>query len=285
MQVVVAGGTGYLGQAVQRALLQRGHRVKVIGRRGGVLPGAALCVGDVRSMDLVVPLTGADAVVHLVGIIQEVPRDGITFEMMHSEVTRRIVRVMSVLGISRMIYVSALGTRAHAKSRYHQTKWEAERIVADSADMRYTIVRPSLLFGGGAPFFRMLAAQVRLPVTPVPGDGSGVMQPVWREDVARAIAAMLEDEAAVGQTLEIGGPERYTLNQLYDHMGRLAGKAAVRKVHIPLGPLAGVVGWGERLPGFPVTRDQLAMLGEDNVTDDVRWHRYVPEPARLGDDL
>src|SRR5437016_11869898 len=89
-------------------------------------------------------LTGVQAVIHLVGIISEVSRS--TFENVHTQGARNVVAAAQAAGVKRFIHMGALGTRLHASSRYHQTKWAAEEAVRASG-LDYTIFRPSLIYG------------------------------------------------------------------------------------------------------------------------------------------
>ncbi len=282
MKVVVTGASGYVGAAVLERLAVSGHQIKAIARhRNAEAPGDTHWVlGDVRDMDLVEPLKGADAVIHLIGIIREIPRDRVTFELMHVGTTQRVLAAMAASGVGRLVHMSALGTRAHAVSTYHRTKWEAEQLVAAS-HLDATIVRPSLMFGGHPPFFDLLGQLSRLPGVPVPGDGKTLFQPVSRQDVAELMVRILEDSASFGLTLEMGGPDRLTLNELFDFMARRNGRVSKPpKLHVPLG----LVGMAARLSSvlpIPITPDQLAMLTEPNTTDDTRWHHWVAEPQTL----
>ncbi len=274
MNVVLVGGTGYVGSAVQAALLSRGHQVKVIARHGRVLDGARLVPGDVRDMDLVTPFIDADAVINLVGIIKEVPAENITFDVMHVETVRRIITAMSATHVHRLIHMSALGTRPGAKARYHRTKWIAEDLITHTTGLHYTITRPSLLFGGGAPFFKMLQSQVKLPVTPIPGPGTSLFQPIFRGDVANFLALCVDTPETIGQTYEMGGPETLTLNALYDRVAKAIGKPHITPWHIPYGLMMRLAKVGQNLPGFPVSVDQLMMLAENNATEDRRWEKF-----------
>lgn len=285
MRVAVTGASGYLGSAVQIALLEAGHMVTAISRSGRAVPGARGVAADVTAADLTAAFLRHDAVVHLVGIIREDPAAGVTFERLHVEATRRVATTAASTGITRVVMVSALGTAPDAPGRYFKTKWQAETVLRSQCPTA-TIVRPSLLFGGAAPFFQMLRQLARQPVVPVPGPGTTRFDPVARRDVARALAAMVNDPEADGAVYEVGGPRRYTLDGLIDLAAAVNGRATpVPKWHMPLGWLQPVVRALEGFSAFPVTTDQLAMLNRDNITDDIRWHRWVPEPEAPGRDL
>jgi NADH dehydrogenase len=286
MRVAVTGASGYVGRAVVAALVAEGHEVVAVSRHPRLGdPGHGLGL-DVVSDDLRPAFSSADAVVHLVGIIREQPDAGVTFERLHVEATQRVLDAVRQSNVSRLVHMSALGTSARGGSAYFETKWRAEEAVR-GAWPSATIVRPSLMFGGGADFFKTLAGLARNPVVPVPGDGRTPFDPVARADVARALALIVSDDGAQGGTFEIGGPERFTLNQLIDRVGQAAfgRRPPLPKFHMPLRALRPLVAFGERVPAFPLTRDQLDMLGIPNTTNDTRWHRWVPDPQRLDRDL
>lgn len=285
MNVVLVGGTGYVGTAVQKSLLARGHQVKVIARHGSAEPGARFVPGDVQDMDLVTPFIDADAVINLVGIIKEIPAEHITFERMHLETVRRIISAMSATKVYRLVHMSALGTRPKAKARYHRTKWVAEDLITHTTRLDYTIARPSLLFGGGAPFFKMLASQARLPVTPIPGPGTSLFQPIYRDDVAHFLALAVDTPETIGQTYEMGGPETMTLNALYERVALGLGKSHITPWHIPYGLMMRLARIGQNLPGFPVSVDQLLMLAENNATEDRRWEKFCRPITPLQSDF
>ncbi|PSR32116.1 MAG: complex I NDUFA9 subunit family protein [Sulfobacillus benefaciens] len=280
MQIVVLGGTGYVGRAVQEALLMQGHHVKVIARHGFRDPNIQFVSGDVRDMDLMSPFDGADAIINLIGIIEEHPAQKVTFELMHVEVVRRVISAMSAAHVYRLVHMSALGTRPGARSRYHKTKWIAEDLIRHTSGLHYTIIRPSLLFGGGAPFFKMLQSQAKWPITPIPGSGTTEFDPVFHTDVGQFVAMAAECDETIGETFEVGGPDRFTLNALYQKAAVSVGKHGITPWHISYRFMMNMARIGENLPGFPVSVDQLLMLGENNTTNDHRWTKWV-KPTRL----
>jgi len=290
-RIFVTGATGFVGHAVVRALLAHGFLVRCLVRPGSeaALKGFESIdrvPGDVLEPDkLAASVEGCGALVHLVGIIREHRTRGITFDRLHTQATANMLAVAHEAGVKRYIQMSAVGTRPNATSRYHQTKWQAEEVVRASA-LDWTIIRPSLIYGPGDEFVSVLARMIRrLHVMPVLGDGQYRVQPVAVEHVAEGFARALQLPRTVAQTYEVGGPEACRFVDLLDQIGLALGARKVRKVHVPLGlmkAMSRAVGW---LPFFPVTRDQLIMLEEGNVTDPGRFYadlEITPVPLAHG---
>lgn len=272
-RVFLTGGTGFVGRAVIRALRSHGFGVRCLVRPGSEgalrgLEGIERVPGDaLRPEGLAASVEGCRALIHLVGIIRERRRRGVTFERLHAEATANMLRVAEAAGTSRFVHMSALGTRAGARSRYHRSKWEAEEAVRRSPT-EWTIFRPSVIYGPGDGFVSMLARLIRwLPVVPVIGDGRYRLQPVAVEQVAEGFACALLRPESVGRVFEAGGPRPYAFTEILDLIGAALGKTKVRKLHLPVELLRPLVRLLEPLPFFPLTSDQLLMLQEDNVCD------------------
>ncbi len=289
--VFVTGGTGFVGRAVVGALLADGHRVRCLVRPGseGRLPrrdGVEPVAGDATTpVGLADAVRGADAVVHLVGIIREFPARGITFERLHTRATEHVVGAAREAGARRFLHMSSLGTGPAARSLYHRTKWAAEQAVRASG-LEWTIFRPSVIFGPGDGFVSLIARLVRwFPVVPVIGDGQNRFQPVAVADVAEGFARALERPATVGQTFEVGGPHAYTFDEIVDEVAAALGRRRVPKLHHPVGLMAPVVRVLEHVPLFPLTSDQLLMLSEGSTCDPGPFTRafdVTPVPFEAG---
>jgi uncharacterized protein YbjT (DUF2867 family) len=151
---------------------------------------------------------------------------------------------------------------------YFAAKWEMERTLEESGLDR-VIFRPSFVFGkdgGVLPTFVRLARLA--PVTPIVGPGTQRLQPIWVEDVAEYHAAAIALPAAANRTFELGGPDAPTWNEFWDRLKRVLGSRRP-SVHLPIGLMRAQAALTEKLPGAPVTRDQLTMLalGDNVVTD------------------
>ena len=270
MRIFIAGGTGFVGGHVRQALLERGHKIKLlVHKRGtGRQPGIEEVEGDVTVLEsFAEALKGCDATINLVGIIREHPRRGVTFERLHVEATRNVIAAAKRVGIKRHLQMSALGAKAESSSGYFHSKYQAEKEVQRSG-LDFTIFRPSIIFGPKDDFINKLAGLMRtLPAMPVIGDGTYQLQPISADDVARCFASALEQPETIGQAYELCGPDRMSYNTLLDSIAHVLKKGNVIKIHNPLPLMQLVVPVLQHLPFFPITSDQISMLVQGNTCD------------------
>ena len=290
--VTVFGGSGFIGRYAARELVKKGWRVRVACRNvntaGDVrlagTPGwVDIVQANVRNRDSVVrALDGADAVVNLVGILFE--KGPQTFESSQRDGAALLAEVAAEKGISRFVQISAIGADSASGSDYARTKGEAEQAVRDAVPTA-TILRPSIVFGPEDEFFNRFAALASsapmsiFPVMPAIGGGKTCFQPVYAGDVADAIAVAVDDAGTAGKTYELGGPRRYTFNEIYDVVLSTIDRKRFKLplpffVAKPMGYLIAAV-WRYMPPfcwGFlgepPITADQVELLKTDNVVAD-----------------
>lgn len=283
--VLILGGSGFVGRALCEQLTRRlgaDVRITVPTRRRAhardlqSLPGVTIVQADVFN-DLATLLPGHDAVVNLIAILQG---NAAAFEHVHVELPRRIAAAMNAAGVRRLVHVSALGVSEHAPSRYLRSKAAGEavlQVAAQTHPLDLTLLRPSLVFGDGDKSVNLFARLQRLfPLMPL-GGADARLQPVWVQDLARALVEVLLRREAIGQTYEIAGPRELTLGELVRLAGRAVGHE--RAVLSLPGPLASLQALAmECLPGEPLlSRDNLASLTVPNVPSG-----QLPGPADLG---
>lgn len=295
MKVLVTGGTGFVGTHLVNRLLHRGHAVTVLARdprktRNRYNRPVETTAGDVLDRPSVAAAAaGHEAIVHLVGVINE--KGSQTFDRMHREATENVVAAAKTAGVRRYLHMSAMGSSEDSPSAYGRTKAAGEKAVRASG-LDWTIFRPSIVFGQGDGFVSLLAPIVRgnPGFIPVIGPGTTRFQPVAIEDVARVFADALEKPETAGRSFEVGGPEIFTLNDIYREIAAAVGKPGKRLVHLPLWygrVLATAFEWLARRGVFadpPLTRDQLKSLGRDNAADTSatvavfggEWKRFRP---------
>ncbi len=286
MNILVLGGSGFVGRALLEALQRAGHRATVPTRSArqarelGPLPGVTVLRGDVLNQAGLLErlLPGHDAVVNLIAILQG---DAARFERVHVQWPHRLGAACVAAGVPRLIHVSALGV-AHgdieqAPSLYLRSKARGELTLQSIAGLQTTVLRPSVIFGARDRFLNLFAGLQRLsPLLPLAGSQAR-FQPVWVGDVAAAILACLDDLETIGKTYELAGPRVYSLRELVQFAGGLAGCAR------PVLPLPGPLAWLqalalECLPGEPLmSRDNLASMQVPNVASG-----QLPGLERLG---
>lgn len=271
-RVTVIGGSGFLGCRLVQRLADRGLQVLVPTRNRErakreliVLPTVDVVRADVHATAALERLlAGSDAVVNLVGILHRSRRQ--SFERVHVELPLAIAQACRRTGVRRLLHMSALNAARDAPSDYLRSKGEGEARLLEVAgeDLQVTVFRPSVIFGAGDSFLSMFARLQRLLPIMLLGSPRARFQPVWVEDVARALAAALDERETFGHAYELCGPKVYTLRDLVELAGRLSGHA--RPV-IGLGPRASY--WQAALlelsPVKLITRDNVRSMSIDNV--------------------
>lgn len=269
-RILVTGATGFVGNAVVESLIENGYQPVALVREGSeskLKCDAEIVHGDVLDKEsLIKALEGVYAVIHLVGIIREYPKKGVTFENMHHIATNNIVEACKTAGIKRYVHMSANGTRADAVSMYHKTKYEAEETVRHSG-LTYTIFRPSLIYGQDDSFINMLAGYMKgTPVFTYFGDGSYPMAPIYVKDVADCFAKSIDAPQTNGMIYPLCGEKVYTYKEVLKLVGKALGKNIIL-MPVPEFAISLSISIFGKTDWFPITRDQFIMLTEGNTCD------------------
>lgn len=283
MKVSVIGGTGFVGSYVVDRLVSAGHTPRLLVRPDstGRVEQPARCEiveGDVRDQGAVTQaVSGADAVIYLIGLLRELPAHGVTFEEMHLRGVERSILAALDQGVRRFLLMSANGVRPDGTA-YQRTKYQGEEALRASG-LDWTIFRPSVIFGeprGRMEFCTQLKREIIDSPLPAPlfypgllpfGAGRFELAPVSVEDVAEAFAQSLARPETIGHSLQLCGPDPLTWKQILATIASAVGKT---KLVLPVSALAlkTVATLFDRQPWFPVTRDQLTMLMAGNTCDE-----------------
>jgi NADH dehydrogenase len=273
--VTVFGGAGFLGRHLVRALLKRGWRVRAAVRRPdlaghlqplGMIGWVQPVQANLRyrwSVDRAV--TGADAVVNLVAILNESGRQ--RFDAVHAFGARAVAEATRKAGIDKLIHVSASGADPQSNSAYGRSKAAGEAAVFETMP-EATVFRPSIMFGPEDHFFNRFAGLARiLPALPLFGGGHTRFEPVFVGDVASAIADAIEGKVKPGAVYEAGGPEVKTFREC---MEIVLAEIERSRLLIPV-PWALALAKAHVLQLLPkplLTVDQVRQLQVDNVVSD-----------------
>jgi uncharacterized protein YbjT (DUF2867 family) len=269
--VVLFGGGGFLGRRLVDRLSAESVTVRVAVRhpeparielRSLGFDRVMVVYADVRDQGSVeAAIAGADAVVDAVSAYVE--KGGVTFEAVHVRGAENMAREAIAAGVARFVLVSGIGADRYSSSPYIRSRGRGE-VMVQQAFPSATIVRPGAMFGPGDALFATLAELARLlPVLPLIGGGTR-LQPVFVEDVAKAITNILSDPGTVGQTYELAGPRVYTLRELVNMTLQLMGKRRLL-VAVPFAVAEIQARLFEFLPNPPLTTGQVDLLKVDNV--------------------
>lgn len=273
--ICIPGGTGFVGRHLAARLTSAGYRLRIPTRHPDrhrdlrVLPGVELVEADIHQPRVLESLfSDCQAVINLVGILNERGHDGSGFRRVHVELPRKIVDACHARGVRRLLHMSALGAQDTPETSFYlRTKAEGENLVHLMAGdgLAVTSFRPSVIFGPGDSFLNRFARLLRrVPgVFPLACPGAR-FQPVYVGDVARAFHDALHEESRFGQRIDLCGPRIYTLRELIAYTARLIG---VRRLILPLPDWAARLQAGvlEHVPGKPFSVDNYRSLQTDSV--------------------
>ncbi len=272
--ILLIGGSGFLGGHVAHRLAALGHRITVPTRHRErarhllVLPTAEVVETDVHDAAVLAGLVaGQDAVINLVGVLHS--RHGLPygpdFARAHVDLPRKIAAACAAARVRRLVHVSALNADPKGPSQYLRSKGEGEAVLrAAGADLDLTILRPSVIFGPEDAFLNLFVRLQRVaPLMPL-GNPQARFQPVFVEDVAQAVVASLDRRDAFGDAYCCCGPQVYTLKELVRYAGELAGcrRPVIRLPEALARIQAGLL---ELLPNPPLSVDNLDSMDADSV--------------------
>ncbi|MBO0777927.1 MAG: complex I NDUFA9 subunit family protein [Ktedonobacteraceae bacterium] len=274
--ILITGATGYIGRHLVARLVAQGERprclVRDVQRAANILPvdNVDLVQGDTTQAEtLPSAVQGVDTIVHAAFVTADrKQRPGSNYEETNVHGTRKLVDAAQAAGVKRMIEISGLGTRPDKPGSYMQGRYLAEQAVIESG-LDWTIIRPSVLFGKGAPFIRGLVDLIHsAPLVPLIGGGKVMFQPIYVEDVVSIIVQVLrEPDRTANKIYTIGGPNYYSFTQVIDALLE-ATHTRRPKVYAPI-PLVGVgaAAMEAVLPRPPLTRAAMTLFSFDNTTD------------------
>ena len=227
--ILVTGGTGFIGRALTRHLVDGGYSVRLLIRPSPNSPSISTNTPvevAISSLDdergLRAAMVGVDAVFHLVGAEWR----GVHADLVKTDIqsTQEIIRAAIDAGVQRFFYVSHLGSNRASAYPVFKAKAIAEEYIRHSG-LDYTILRSGILFGPNDGFSTGIAKL--LASVPIlfflPGEGNTLIQPFWVEDLATCLTWTLEDSSTRNQVIEVGGPEYITFRQTVETIMKITG--------------------------------------------------------------
>lgn len=294
MKVLIAGGTGFVGRYIARALLDAGHAVTILSRhpeqtiRVALLAGADAIWGDATDpTTLRGSLKGFDAAIAVVTFPTypaEVPRRGLTFDRYDRQATENLVRAAEADGVARFLYISGAGADPSSDRTWYRAKGHAETTLRASS-LEWAIVRPSWAYGREDRALNRFVQIARLsPIVPRLGVAEQRIQPVFIGDIGAVVARIFERDDAWQRVYELGGPEVLTMHEVIETMLDVTGrKRLIVPVPVPLLKLG--VAPLLALPKPPMTPGGIDFAVQDglvDLTEVTKTLEFEPRTLRAG---
>jgi NADH dehydrogenase len=286
--ILVTGGTGFVGKALIRHLVEMGHPVRTLIRPSPRSPGlprgvpvdvAVSSLKDERGLRAA--MVGIDVVFHLASGEWSGPRAS----LMEIDIqgTRAVIEAAKDAGVERIFYVSHLSADRASAYPLLKAKAIAEEFIRRSK-IDYTIVRSAILFGPNDGFTTGLARLMSaMPfIFLMPGSGDVQLQPLWVEDLVTCLAWSMDEPETRNLTVDVGGPEYLSLRQISELVMAETGLRR-RLVSFPPPYLRGMTVVLESLfPGLPVSVYWLDYLAVNRTTSlDTMPRTFNLMPARM----
>lgn len=222
--VLVAGGTGFVGRRLVRALHEAGVAVRVMTRRPERYDGPGEAVaGDVHDpASLPAALQGCRAAYYLVHSL-----DSPDFERLDSAAARSFGGAAGEAGLRQIVYLGGLGRDDDVLSAHLRSRREVEGLLGGDG-VPVTTLRAGIVVGHGGISWEMTRQLVEhLPAMVTPRWVTTRTQPIAVDDVVRYLLGVLGEERALGRVFEIGGPEVLRYSSMLQRVAAIEGRSLV----------------------------------------------------------
>ncbi len=289
-KICVLGGTGFIGSALCNRLSALGYSIRVLTRnresnkhRLILLPNVELIEANIFDVEhLNVCFQGCDAVINLVGILNEKGFKGEGFHKAHVELVENIVRACEAHNVKRVLHMSALNADSvNGPSFYLKTKSLAEDYLFQQTNIAVTCYRPSVIFGKHDSFFNRFANLLKpLPYFFPLACPYSRFAPIYVEDVVEFVSRTISDANSFQKSYELVGPEEFTLIELVRYTAKCLG---IKRTIIPLNDFfsrlqAKVFDF---IPGKPFSTDNYLSCKRDSTSNNNALSMYSITPTPI----
>ena len=289
-KICLLGGTGFVGKVLANQLSQSGYEVRIITRHREqhresliLLPNIELVQADVYNKHhLLTCFQDCDAIINLIGILNEKGRSGDGFYKAHVEIVDLVIETCRTLGIQRILQMSALNAdKENGPSHYLKTKGLAEYHLFQQQDMKVTSYRPSVIFGKHDSFFNRFATLLQsIPMFFPLACPHAKFSPVLVNDVTNFMVKTLNNPGSYGKTFDLVGPEEFTLQELVAYT---ASCLKLKRTIIPLNNFFSRIQAAifDFVPGKPFSTDNYLSCKLDSTSQINALTEFSIEPTAI----
>ncbi len=282
--IAILGGTGFVGRSLCNRLSEEGYKLKILTRNREynrddliVLPNLELVQTDIHDLKkLKTHLAGCDAVINLIGILNERGNNGKGFNHIHVELVEKIINVCGEVGIKRLLQMSALNADAeNGKSHYLRTKGEAEDLLhSRNIGINVTSFQPSIIFGKNDNFFNQFANLLKMTPLFFPlACHATKFSPIYVQDVIEMMTRSLKDPESYNKKFQLCGPHIYTLKELVSFTADTLGlKRKIISLNDVLSRIQATI--FDFVPGKPFSTDNYLSAKIDSLCECDDFARY-----------
>ena len=257
MNIIIFGGSGFIGSRTAQILKEQGHQV---------------CTPDRRAFDFLHPdetaarrlLEGQDVLINCIGIMS---RHAEILETVHHRTPKQLAAWTKAAGIKRWVQLSALGADPSQSINFVGSKGRGDDAIAQSG-IPIAIARPSVVYGRGGTSCELFIKLTRLPLLPLPEAGRFHLQPVHLVDVAEGLAKLAVLTGNNHSIINMTGSQTLTLTEYLTILRQtLHHKPPQRILPFPLHLLEPVLPLANILSNGIINRDSFTLLEQGSCAD------------------
>ena len=241
-KILVIGASGFVGGNLAKQLLADGYGVRCLARTPDKIidlskAGCEVVQGDISDFQSLINATKLiDAVYISIQTIVAQPANKGSKDFMDVELAglQNIINACKQNGVTRIIYVTFLGTSPDSKSAWSRGRWKAEQLLINSG-LDSTIIRPGMIVGIGGQGYNAVVSNAKKSTAFLMGSGKQRYRTIAVSDLVYYLEGVLNEPKAFGQAYDVGGDEMYNVEQMIDLVADVLQKPHPRKRHIPMG--------------------------------------------------
>ena len=241
-KILVIGASGFVGGNLAKQLLADGYEVRCLARKPDKIrdlakAGCEVVQGDISEVQsLQNALKSIDAVYISIQTIVAQPANKGSKDFMDVELAglQNIINACKQNSVTRVVYVTFLGTSPDSKSSWSRGRWKAEQLLINSK-LNATIIRPGMIVGVGGQGYNAVVSNAKKSTAFIMGNGKQRYRSIAISDLVYYLEGLLNEPKAFGQAYDIGGDEMYNMEQMIDLVADILKRPHPRKLHIPMG--------------------------------------------------